>query len=193
MVKLLVLLAVLSVSLAHPTLLTKGSSVSGTRDGATRMIAKPTIVPFTGTRGSVLVHLTSATVGDGLGNCTVEVHTGRGRVIGKSAIPSAKALSADHNGRQWLHVPIDLTPLPSGASKLTATLTAAGGERLGSCEFKVVRGTHARHGTVAVDNVHGRVLGRAGEPFFPFGAYIYGVLTENERAVPETEAQFGQS
>ena len=47
--------------------------------------------------------------------------------------------------------------------------------------------------TFTVDNVHGRLIGADGLPFLPFGSYTYGVLTDNQRSVPETEVAFGEA
>ena len=47
--------------------------------------------------------------------------------------------------------------------------------------------------TFTVDNVHGRLIGADGLPFLPFGSYTYGVLSDNQRSVPETEVPFGEA
>ncbi len=185
-VALLAVLLPALAALAHPTPPVQDARCSG-------MIAKPAIVPYVGTQGSLLVYLFSTNLEGGLDiNSSLQIRNGRGMSLGDSTVAGVREYSTDRHGRQWLHVPLDLTPLPSGASRLTITLRAADGRELWGCEVKVVRAMAAQHGAVVVDNVKGHVVGRDGRPFFPFGSYIYGVATENQRAVPEMEAQFGQ-
>lgn len=43
-----------------------------------------------------------------------------------------------------------------------------------------------------MDNIQGHLVDADGFPFILFGSYIYGVTTDVERAVPETEIQFGK-
>lgn len=179
--KVLVFLAVLSAALAHPI-----------THGSVRVIAKPALVPFTQTQSSILVHLPPHELEEGLQKSSLEIRSARGKTLGKSSVYGADEFSTDRQGRQWLHVPVDVTSLPNGPSRLTVRLTAADGTELGSSELKVVRAKPSRQGAVIVDNVHGQVVGRDGLPFFPFGSYTYGVTSEGERGVPEMEVQFGQ-
>ena len=46
--------------------------------------------------------------------------------------------------------------------------------------------------TFTVDNIQGHLIDADGFPFILFGSYTYGVTTDVEREVPDTEVQFGK-
>lgn len=152
-----------------------GLAYSASSNG--KMLAKPAVVPFMGHKGTLLVH-----VGQDLQQ-RVEVLDERGTMLQRG---SALSAHVDRHGCQWLHIPLDLSPLPHGASTLRVMVSKSEG-----VEVKVVRAA-PRSDAVLVDNIRGCVVGRDGLPFFPFGAYTEGVITAGERSVPETEVKYGQ-
>lgn len=141
------------------------------------VLVKPAVVPFMDHKGTLLVHV------DRDLQQRVKVLDKRGTMLQRGGAPSAHV---DRHGYRWLHIPLDLSPLPHGAS----TLRVIAGEGEG-VEVKVVRAA-PRSGAVLVDNVRGCVVGRDGLPFFPFGPYTYGVKTAGARSVPETEVVYGE-
>ena len=58
--------------------------------------------------------------------------------------------------------------------------------------LQVVKAEWKSETTFTVDNIQGRLLDANNFPFVFFGAYIYGVTTDINRAVPETEIPFGE-
>ena len=148
-----------------------------------KILAKPAVIPFMEDEGSVLVH-----VGGNLSHDRwprVEILDERRTTLQRGG---ATGVHVDRHGYRWLHVPFDLGPLPYGASTVRVLVGDDGDWEL---DVKVVRAVR-RSDAVLVDNVRGCVMGRNGLPFFPFGSYIYGVTTDAERAVPETEVKYGQ-
>ena len=152
-----------------------GLAYSASSNG--KMLAKPAVVPFMGHKGTLLVHV------DRDLQQRVEVLDERGAMLQREGASSAHV---DRHGYRWLHIPLDLGPLPHGASTLRVMVGKGEG-----VEVKVVRAA-PRSDAVLVDNMRGCVVGRDGLPFFPFGAYTEGVTTAGERSVPETEVKYGQ-
>jgi len=147
-----------------------------------KILAKPAVVPFMGEEGNILVH-----VGGNFSHWPrIVILDERGVSLQRGGSTGAHV---DRHGHQWLHIPLDLGPLPYGASSVRVLLEEAGAWEL---KVKVVRAVR-KSDAVLVDNVKGCMVGRNGLPFFPFGSYIYGVTTAAERAVPETEVKYGMN
>jgi len=146
-----------------------------------KILAKPAVVPFMGEEGNILVR-----VGGNFSHWPrIVILDERGITLQRGGSTGAHV---DRYGHRWLHIPLDLGPLPYGASSVRVLLEEAGAWEL---KVKVVRAVR-KSDAVLVDNVKGCMVGRNGLPFFPFGSYIYGVTTAAERAVPETEVKYGQ-
>ena len=151
------------------------------------LLAKPSSVPYTDTTGTVLVHIPNSAPQ----KLAVEIRDCSESCLQRLPAADVQEAHTDRHGRTWLHVPLDLSPLPEGAS-LVHVGVWAGGRVWGSASVKVVR-AKPKSGGVLVDNVRGCLVGSDGLPVFPFGSYTYGVVTEVERGVAEVEAQFGWS
>lgn len=151
---------------------------------------KPALVPFMEDSGTILVRLDKEASLDVLHFS--EVRDEQGTPLYKASISGTEKMHTGRHGYQWLHLTLDLSQLPFGVSLLRVFLwNSESGECVGSGQVKVVRAPPKRE-VVVVDNVRGCLVGSDGLPFFPFGAYTYGVLTDVERGVPEEEAQFGK-
>ena len=161
-----------------------GVSAPKVREKDLGLLAKPARVPFSDTWGTLLVHLPVPRE-EGV---YVDIRDEYGAILQKTR---AVERHTDRYGYQWLHVLLDLTPLPYGASRVWVTVWRDEGES-DSVSVKVVRAPPSGRGAVMVDNVRGCLVGSDGLPFFAFGAYTYGVTTEIERGVPEAEVQFGE-
>ena len=57
--------------------------------------------------------------------------------------------------------------------------------------LQVVKARWKKGTTFTVDNIQGHLIDADGFPFILFGSYTYGVTTNVEREVPDTEVQFG--
>ena len=150
------------------------------------LLAKPALVPYIDTTGTLLVHVPNSVPQTRL----VEIRDNSNSCLQRLPISDVSEVHTDIHGRTWLHVPLDLSPLPQGASVVHVGVWADG-RVWGGASVKVVR-AKPKSGGVVVDNVRGRLVGSEGLPLFPFGAYTYGVVTEVERGVAEEEVQYGQ-